>query len=93
MLTHPASSLCWLILSVQALTGFTVNFTNLDGRSLAIPINNGNPPSYKEVVPGEGMPIQKEPSKRGNLRSKFNIKLPTWLAAEHEAGIKKLSGY
>ncbi|KAL2524212.1 DNAJ heat shock family protein [Abeliophyllum distichum] len=65
-------------------------FTREDGRTLTIPINNVIHPSYEEVVPKEGMPIPKEPSKRGNLRIKFNIKFPTRLTAEQKSGIKKL---
>ncbi|CBI30610.3 unnamed protein product, partial [Vitis vinifera] len=76
----------------EALTGYTVHLTTLDGRSLSIPINNAIHPNYEEVVPKEGMPIPKEPSKRGNLRIKFNIKFPTRLTAEQKSGIKKLLG-
>ncbi|OAY26242.1 dnaJ homolog subfamily B member 13 [Manihot esculenta] len=74
----------------EALTGYTVHLTTLDGRSLTIPINNVIHPDYEEVVPKEGMPIPKDPSKRGNLRIKFNIKFPTRLTAEQKSGIKKL---
>ena len=76
----------------EALTGYTVHLTTLDGRILTIPINNVIHPNYEEVVPKEGMPIQKDPTKRGNLRIKFNIKFPTRLNAEQKAGIKKLLG-
>ncbi|XP_010052274.2 dnaJ homolog subfamily B member 1 [Eucalyptus grandis] len=76
----------------EALTGYTVRLTTLDGRNLTIPINSVIHPTYEEVVPREGMPIPKEPSKRGNLRIKFNIKFPTRLTAEQKAGIKKLLG-
>lgn len=75
---------------VEALTGYTFHLTTLDGRSLTIPINSIIHPSYEEVVPREGMPIPKEPSKRGNLRIKFNIKFPSRLTAEQKAGIKRL---
>ncbi|XP_057948993.1 uncharacterized protein LOC131144385 [Malania oleifera] len=74
----------------EALTGYTVHLTTLDGRTLTIPINNVIHPSYEEVVPREGMPIPKEPSKRGNLRIKFNIKFPARVTAEQKTGIKKL---
>ncbi|KAF8413824.1 hypothetical protein HHK36_001818 [Tetracentron sinense] len=74
----------------EALTGYTVHLTTLDGRSLTIPINNVINPNYEEVVPREGMPIPKDPSKRGNLRIKFNIKFPTRLTPEQKAGIKRL---
>ncbi|KZV22501.1 dnaJsubfamily B member 13 [Dorcoceras hygrometricum] len=74
----------------EALTGYTAHLTTLDGRNLTIPINNVIHPSYEEVVPREGMPIPKEPTKKGNLRIKFNIKFPSKLTAEQKSGIKKL---
>ena len=76
----------------EALTGYTVHLTTLDGRNLTIPISTVIDPNYEEVVPREGMPIQKDPTKRGNLRIKFSIKFPTRLTAEQKAGIKKLLG-
>lgn len=75
---------------VEALTGYTVHLTTLDGRSLTRPINTIIHPDYEEVVRGEGMPIPKDPSKKGNLRIKFNIKFPTRLTAEQKAGLKRL---
>lgn len=76
----------------EALAGCTVHLTTLDGRNLTIPINNVIHPKYEEVIPREGMPLPKEPSKRGNLRIKFDIKFPARLTAEQKAGIKKLLG-
>lgn len=76
----------------EALTGYTVQVTTLDGRHLSIPINSIIHPGYEEVVPREGMPIPKEPSKKGNLRIKFNIKFPSRLTAEQKAGMKRLLG-
>ncbi|KAG5010006.1 hypothetical protein AAZX31_07G141300 [Glycine max] len=75
---------------VEALTGYTAQLTTLDGRSLTIPINSTISPTYEEVVKGEGMPIPKEPSKKGNLRIKFNIKFPSRLTSEQKSGIKRL---
>ncbi|XAR72606.1 hypothetical protein NMG60_11019311 [Bertholletia excelsa] len=74
----------------EALTGYTVHLTTLDGRNLTIPISTVITPNYEEVVPREGMPIPKDPTKKGNLRIKFNIKFPTRLTSEQKAGIKKL---
>jgi len=74
----------------EALTGYTVHLTTLDGRVLNITINNVIHPNYEEVVPREGMPISKDPSKKGNLRIKFDIKFPAKLTSEQKAGIKKL---
>ncbi|KAF6143756.1 hypothetical protein GIB67_031063 [Kingdonia uniflora] len=74
----------------EALTGYTVQLTTLDERTLRISITNVIHPSYEEIVPREGMPLPKDPTKRGNLRIKFNIKFPVKLAAEQKAGIKRL---
>ena len=76
----------------EALTGYTVHLTTLDGRNLTIPINTMIHPNYEEVVPREGMPIQKDPARRGNLKIKFNIKFPTRLTTEQKKGIKNLLG-
>lgn len=76
----------------EALTGYTVHLTTLDGRNLTIPINSVIHPNYEEVVPREGMPIPKYPRNKGSLRIKFNIKFPVRLTAEQKAGIKKLLG-
>ncbi|XP_059305366.1 uncharacterized protein LOC132056976 isoform X1 [Lycium ferocissimum] len=74
---------------VEALTGYTAQITTLDGRNLTVPINSIISPSYEEVIKGEGMPIPKEPSRKGNLRVKFNIKFPSKLTLEQKAGIKR----
>ncbi|KAG2650635.1 hypothetical protein PVAP13_1NG179200 [Panicum virgatum] len=76
----------------EALTECTVSVTTLDGRNLTVQINNVIYPSYEEVVPREGMPIPKDPSKKGNLRIKFSIKFPTRLTSEQKAEIKRLLG-
>ncbi|TKY48896.1 DnaJ-like subfamily B member 4 [Spatholobus suberectus] len=74
----------------EALTGYTVNLTTLDGRNLTVPVNNVIHPDYEEVVAREGMPLPKDPTKKGNLRIKFSIKFPTRLTVDQKAGIKKL---
>ncbi|KAL3623180.1 hypothetical protein CASFOL_031996 [Castilleja foliolosa] len=75
---------------VEALTGYTAPVTTLDGRNLTVPINTIVSPNYEEVVKGEGMPIPKEPGKKGNLRIKFNVKFPSRLTSEQKTGIKRL---
>lgn len=74
----------------EALTGYTVHLTTMGGRNLTIPINNVIHPNYEEVVPREVIPVPKDPSNRGNLRIKFNVKFPTRLTAGQKTGIKKL---
>uniref|UniRef100_A0A7N1A0F7 Chaperone DnaJ C-terminal domain-containing protein n=1 Tax=Kalanchoe fedtschenkoi TaxID=63787 RepID=A0A7N1A0F7_KALFE len=75
---------------VEALAGYTAQITTLDGRTLTVPINSIISPTYEEVVKGEGMPIPKDASKRGNVRIKFNIRFPARLTTEQKTGIKKL---
>ncbi|KAI3890613.1 hypothetical protein MKX03_010690 [Papaver bracteatum] len=76
---------------VEALTGYTtVHLTTLDGRTLTIPVANVIQPTHEETIPGEGMPIHNDPSRKGNLRIKFNIEFPRRLTAEQKAGIKRL---
>ncbi|CAD6240733.1 unnamed protein product [Miscanthus lutarioriparius] len=77
---------------VEALTGYTARVTTLDGRSLSLPINSIIHPNYEEVIPREGMPIPKDPTKKGNLRIKFNIMFPSRLTSDQKAGIKRLLG-
>ncbi|XP_050371296.1 uncharacterized protein LOC126789235 [Argentina anserina] len=76
----------------EALAGYTLHLTTLDGRTLNIPINSVIHPTYEEIIPREGMPIPKDPSKKGNLRVKFDIRFPTRLTSDQKAGIKKLLG-
>lgn len=61
---------------VKARAGYVVHLTALDGRSLTVPVRFVIHPGYEEVVWGEGMPIPKDPSRKGNLRVKFDIKFP-----------------
>lgn len=76
----------------EALTGTTVTLTTLDGRTLTIPCNEIITPGYEKVIPKEGMPIAKEPGKKGNLRIKFEVKFPSRLTAEQKTGVKKFLG-
>jgi DnaJ family protein B protein 4 len=77
---------------VEALTGCTVTIQTLDGRTLTITLTEIITPGYEKIVPKEGMPMVKEPGKKGNLRIKFDIKFPTRLSAEQKAGVKRLLG-
>ncbi|XP_068653007.1 uncharacterized protein [Aristolochia californica] len=77
---------------VDALTGTTIELTSLDGRNLTIPITDVIKPGHELVVPKEGMPIAKEPGKKGNLRVKFDVKFPSRLATEQKLGLKRILG-
>uniref|UniRef100_A0A0D9WCA7 J domain-containing protein n=1 Tax=Leersia perrieri TaxID=77586 RepID=A0A0D9WCA7_9ORYZ len=75
---------------VEALTGCTVQLTTLDGRNLTVPVKSVISPTYEEVVQGEGMPKTKEPSKKGDLRIKFQINFPSTLTSDQKSGIQQL---
>jgi DnaJ homolog subfamily B member 4 len=76
----------------EALTGHTAHLTTLDGRSLTVPVTSVIQPGYEEVVRGEGMPVPKDPSRKGNLRIKFDIKFPPRLTPDQKSGVKSLLG-
>ncbi|KAI0508141.1 hypothetical protein KFK09_014275 [Dendrobium nobile] len=77
---------------LEALTGTTLNFTSLDGRDLTIPVTDIITPGYELVITQEGMPITKQPGRKGNLRIIFDVKFPTRLSAEQQSALKRILG-
>ncbi|NP_001171852.1 dnaJ homolog subfamily A member 2-like isoform X1 [Saccoglossus kowalevskii] len=62
----------------EALCGFQISVTHLDGRRLLVKSAPGgviNPGSMRAIV-GEGFPVYKSPFEKGNLYIKFEIKWP-----------------
>ncbi|XWS34934.1 hypothetical protein CRYUN_Cryun21dG0080100 [Craigia yunnanensis] len=77
---------------LEALTGITLSLTTLDGRNLTIPVIDIVNPGQEVVIPNEGMPISKEPSKKGHLKIKFEIIFPSRLNAEQKSDLKRALG-
>ncbi|CAE6075423.1 unnamed protein product [Arabidopsis arenosa] len=77
---------------LEALTGKTVNLITLDGRTLMIPLTEIIKPDHEIVVPNEGMPISKEPGKKGNLKLKLSVKYPSRLTGEQKSELKRVLG-
>ncbi|CAL9152485.1 unnamed protein product [Musa hybrid cultivar] len=77
---------------VNALAGTTINLKTLDGRDLSINVNEVVIPGYELVVAKEGMPLAKEPGKKGNLIVKFNVKFPSRLTPDQRADIRRILG-
>ncbi|KAI3977987.1 hypothetical protein MKX01_032364 [Papaver californicum] len=75
---------------VEALTGKTLSFTSLDGRNLQYQVTDIVKPGYEMVIPNEGMPISREPGKKGNLRVKFDVKFPAILTPEQKSSLKRV---
>lgn len=77
---------------LEALTGLSLNLTALDGRNLTLPVTDTIKPGSEVVIRNEGMPISKDPSKKGNLIVKFDIMFPSRLTAEQKSDLKRVLG-
>lgn len=77
---------------LEALTGKTLEITTLDARILRIPVTEIVKPGYELTVPNEGMPVSKEPRKKGNLIIKFDVRYPTRLTNEQKLDLKRVLG-
>ncbi|OEL36037.1 DnaJ-like protein subfamily B member 4 [Dichanthelium oligosanthes] len=84
----------------EALGGTVVALAALDGRELAVDVGGGDDeteegaavvcPGYELVVPMEGMPIAREPGRRGSLRIRFDVAFPDRLTRRQRAQIKRV---
>jgi DnaJ family protein B protein 4 len=84
----------------EALGGTVVILAALDGRQLAVDVGAGGGgdeeeapvvcPGYELVVPMEGMPIAREPGRRGCLRIRFDVVFPERLTRRQRAQIKRV---
>ncbi|KAL6983558.1 hypothetical protein U1Q18_016942 [Sarracenia purpurea var. burkii] len=77
---------------LEALTGKNLNLVTLDGRNLSVPVTDIVGPGHQMIIPNEGMPISKEPGKKGNLRIKFDVKFPSRLTEEQKCDLKRVLG-
>ncbi|KAL7163997.1 hypothetical protein ACSBR2_039995 [Camellia fascicularis] len=77
---------------LEALTGKNIRLTAPDGRPLTVPITYVVKPGHEVVIPNEGMPISKEPGKKGNLRIKIDVKFPSTLTDEQKSDLKRVLG-
>eukprot|EP01112_Ceratiomyxa_fruticulosa_P012316 TRINITY_DN3402_c0_g2_i4.p1 TRINITY_DN3402_c0_g2~~TRINITY_DN3402_c0_g2_i4.p1 ORF type:complete len:355 (-),score=65.02 TRINITY_DN3402_c0_g2_i4:103-1167(-) len=73
----------------KALTGCTIEVPTLDGRLLAIPVNEVVSPGHVKLVRGEGMPASQGDSPRGNLQIEFNLEFPRQLLPRQKTLIKQ----
>ncbi|OAY47676.1 dnaJ homolog subfamily B member 1 isoform X1 [Manihot esculenta] len=77
---------------LEALTGKTLDLTTLDGRNLMIPLTDIVRPGAEVVVPNEGMPISREPGKKGNLRIQIDVRYPSRLTSEQKSELRRVLG-
>ncbi|XP_078438577.1 DNAJ heat shock family protein [Wolffia australiana] len=74
----------------EALAGATVRVRTLDGRELAVPVGDVVCPGFELVLAKEGMPVVKQPGRRGNLRIKFDVRFPSKLSPDQRAALKQI---
>lgn len=72
---------------LKALTGFQATLTTLDNRRLTVRIVDVVSPSYRKIIPKEGMPISKVPSERGDLILEFDVTFPKVLTPDQKKQI------
>ena len=77
---------------LEALTGFQLLITHLDGRKVLISSKKGEiiKPGMMKTVKECGMPFYDHPTRFGNLYIKFNVKFPKSLKEEQKSSIKQL---
>lgn len=71
---------------VEALCGFQMTITHLDGRQLLVKYPTGKviEPGCIRMVKGEGMPQYRNPFEKGDLYIKFDVQFPenNWISPE-----------
>ncbi|KAH8702559.1 putative DnaJ domain protein Psi [Talaromyces proteolyticus] len=72
----------------EALTGWERIVKTIDGKSIRVAKPGPTPSGYEERFPGLGMPISKNPSERGDMIVKVNVKFPTSLTASQKDILK-----
>eukprot|EP01063_Lacrimia_lanifica_P016267 TRINITY_DN22872_c0_g1_i1.p1 TRINITY_DN22872_c0_g1~~TRINITY_DN22872_c0_g1_i1.p1 ORF type:complete len:419 (+),score=123.24 TRINITY_DN22872_c0_g1_i1:88-1344(+) len=76
----------------DALTGFHLVFSHLDGRQLIVQPTRGTvvSPNKKWQVVGEGMPHRGDPSQMGHLVINVTVTFPSWITSEVSSKLARL---
>lgn len=78
---------------VTALTGGSISVNGIDGRPIHLPIAEGaQKTSFTKVVRGQGMPISKEPGKRGDLLVHLEVAMPPPLSEAQKKAVRSALG-
>ncbi|GBF97350.1 hypothetical protein Rsub_10997 [Raphidocelis subcapitata] len=73
---------------ITALCGGDAAVETLDGRRLTIPLPNPMTSHATRTIAGEGMPISKEPGKKGNLVVSIDVAYPRQLTPQQKEQLK-----
>jgi DnaJ homolog subfamily B member 4 len=74
----------------DALCGTTLRIATLDGRTISVPVSEVVSPGTEKVVRGEGMPIAKAPTTKGDLIVRFTVAFPAYLSDDKKAQLRRL---
>merc|ERR1712137_1319330 len=74
----------------EALCGTSVMVNTLSGRRLRVNVRDIITPNYTKRVAGEGMPLPRNPSQKGDIVLKFNVRWPTHLSDEQKQQLANL---
>lgn len=72
------------------MTGVKLTLPALDGREIRVTIRDVINPNYTHVIPGEGMPLSRNPLQKGNMLIKFTIRFPVDLNDAQKEQAKKM---
>lgn len=75
---------------LESLTGFEFQLTHLDGRIIPVVSHEENivKPDTGKVIIGEGFPMRREPSQRGDLYIQFFVDFPDQLTSKQREVLK-----
>lgn len=74
----------------EALFGYNKKIKHLDGREIYIESNKITKPDEVRTITGEGMPVHKFPSQKGDLFITFKVNLPKTLNKKEKELIKEI---
>eukprot|EP00891_Asterochloris_glomerata_P005248 jgi/Astpho2/5248/Aster-04822 len=74
----------------QAIGGGVVHVKHLDDRTLPVQLTEVVYPGYERRIPGEGMPISKQPGKKGDMIIHFDVKFPRTIPEDRRRQIAEL---
>ncbi|EPS60473.1 hypothetical protein M569_14330, partial [Genlisea aurea] len=77
---------------LDSLTGKIIELAALDGRNIVIPLTEIVKPGHEIVVPNEGMPLSKDPTRKGNLKVQLDVRYPKRLSETQKLELRKVLG-
>ena len=69
-----------LLLTFQALVGTTITIPTIDGRKIPVRLSEVIKPTSTRRIQGEGLPLPKQSTRRGDMIIEFDIQFPSTLS-------------